>query len=211
MIVRVIFLLGVVNAGNKAGFPPDEHTLNSSSSGYDDTCGYGHWENMCGDQCFNFEHGSHGRCDCGLDMGINLTPNRCCIPSNESCSTIANGPTQCDKGIVLPTNSFCNNTKRSLQCHNSYQDSQYIGDHSHYTCPHTCVSFIQYAPYRVGEMCRGVNWCESDVQECGPHLRCHNKSLRKSLNSSLVTEHYYCFLTPDEGQEDGQYDILGKP
>ena len=45
MIVRVIFLLGVVNAGSR-GFPPDEHTLNSSSSRYYDTYGHELVENM---------------------------------------------------------------------------------------------------------------------------------------------------------------------
>ena len=92
----------------------------------------------------------------------------------------------------------CNNTDRSLQCHNSYQDSLYIGLYSHYTCPNTCVS--------VGEdMCQGVKWCWEDYEECGPHLRCHYQ--KHSLNSSLSPNHNYC---GDGSRTSGEYDILDR-
>ena len=107
--------------------------------------------------------------------------------------------------------SKCLNTTRELGCFNSYQDSLYIGPQSHYTCPLTCVSLLE-------DMCRGVNWCGSDVQECGPQLRCSDTP--KSLNSSLAKEHRYCInLKNDESNgafavtqvlNDGKFDALDR-
>ena len=88
--------------------------------------------------------------------------------------------------------SYCNNSDRSLQCHNSYQDSQDIGSLSHYTCPHTCVSVRD-------DMCQGVDWCGSDVQECGPQLRCPR--IKRYLSSSLAPQHRYCSDSDTIGDE----------
>ena len=145
-MVIVIFFLGGVNAEDR-DIPPDEQTLLSSSPLYEDTCDYrlsnGNRNYMCGDQCYNFR----GQCNCGPDIDIKLgytsNPERCCIPSNESCTSANGFNVTCDEGIVLPLNSFCYNTKRSLQCYNSYQDSQYIGMRSHYTYPNRNMSGCQ--------------------------------------------------------------------
>ena len=111
VIVIVIFFLGGLNAENR-GFHPDEHTLLPPSPRFDDTCEYlsssDNWQYICGDKCYD----PHGQCDCGADIDIEVgliyNPERCCIPSNESCSTTGGGyNAQCDEGIVLPMNSFC--------------------------------------------------------------------------------------------------------
>ena len=95
----------------------------------------------------------------------------------------------CSAGVKLPMSTKCPDTedlgRRDLACYNSYEDSQEIGFRSHYTCPNTCVSVNL-------EMCRGVIWCDSDILECGPSLRCRTDAARRLLNSSLVKEHWYC-------------------
>ena len=89
--------------------------------------------------------------NCGPDF---FQPERseqhCCTPSGTHCH------------IDVWTNGVCRS--RSLQCYNSYQDSQHIGEYSHYSCPNTCVSVMN-------DMCRGVTWCQDDYVDCGPQLR----------------------------------------
>ena len=100
------------------------------------------------------------------------------------------GSVNCSQGEILPLSSHCNNSLKKQQCYNSYQDSHNIGVNSHYTCPDTCVAL-------EGEMCQGVSWCGSDVQECGPQLRCYNYddypvNNTHILKSTLVTDHHFC-------------------
>ena len=130
---------------------------------YNDTCAYNDLKfKGCGDLCpQNFAD-----CFCGKDTIDHVVANQfCCISSGDKC--IMDGPwwmgglVNCSQGMTIPMSSHCNNTVRSLQCYNSYQDSQYIGYYSHYTCSHTCVS--------VGEMCQGINWC-GEYEECSSNL-----------------------------------------
>ena len=88
---------------------------------------------------------------------------------------------------MIPVSSHCDNEDRSLQCYNSYQDSEVIGLYSHFTCPRTCVSLMF-------DMCRGISWCGSDVQECGPQLKCPDSlsSVKLNTSSSLAPDHHVC-------------------
>ena len=187
--VCVLLLLGIsaVN-GDTSQEPP-----------YRDTCDYeypGGREVRCGDQCID----KNAQCFCGSDaFRPYTTAEQCCIPSSETCTTEDRGskgaylsPTDdavCSAGMKLPMSTKCPETedpeRRDLACYNSYEDSQEIGFRSHYSCPNTCVSMNL-------EMCRGVIWCDSDIPECGPSLRCRTEAERRLLNSSLVKEHWYC-------------------
>ena len=174
---------------------------------YNDTCDYLPTTNnsyqdrvRCGDQCID----SRSNCTCGFltfNPFYDDPPRYCCIQTNESCTTKPeNGHTNavCGTGDALPMTSHCDNADRSLQCHNSYQDSMIIGKLSYYTCPHTCVDAAR-------DLCRGVNWCESDVQECGPHLRCSIEDSKTRLNSILAPNHHFCNMVIRNNLE---YDII---
>ena len=88
---------------------------------------------------------------------------------------------------MIPVSSHCDNEDRSLQCYNSYQDSEVIGLYSHFTCPRACVSLMF-------DMCRGISWCCSDVRECGPQLKCPDSlsSVKLNTTSSLAPDHHVC-------------------
>ena len=157
VIMMVLFLDGINLS------PPTDQISNPV---YSDMCGYENYPDIhvkCGDQCI----GQHANCRCGSDIfQPKVTKEHCCISSDDNCSINSDSEGVCSRGFKLPMTSVCNNSVRSLQCHNSYQDSQEIGLWSHYTCPRTCVT-------HTTDMCRGVSWCSSDVQECGSHLRCY--------------------------------------
>ena len=168
----------------------------TSTVNYDDFCRYNFSEESrvpgsrnvpgenvkCGDACIKSD--ARSKCHCGNDiftpyiitvsdhssLDINL---HCCTKSNESCTT-EYWDTYCNEGMTIPMSSKCDN-----RCYNSYQNSEYIGSHSHYTCPDTCVSLTY-------EMCQGVNWCGADVQECGPHLRCYKSITEEPKISKLM-------------------------
>ena len=59
-----------------------------------------------------------------------------------------------------------------------------------FTCPYTCVKW--------SSMCRGVNFCTSDVQKCGPELVCPrngpnlNHMAKLGLADSAASNHHYC-------------------
>ena len=133
------------------------------------------------------------------------TDQQCCIPSGGSCTRkpgTYHDDGVCSEGRKLSMSTHCENSNRSLQCHNSYQDSQYIGVYSHFTCPNTCVPW--------DDMCRGVSWCEGDYEVCGPELRCPlfwlslralKRALKRAKESTSgaclnlsVNKHYYSFL-----------------
>ena len=185
-------------------------------TGYTDTCNYTGNYVKCGDQCIDYG----AECQCGSDTFLPYYDDlHCCIPSGGTC-TRENGtrgdPTEdgvCSEGRTLSMSNFCNNANRSLQCYNSFQDSQYIGSKSHITCPNTCVPW-QYNH----EMCRGVSprWCEGYQEMCGPNFKCPPKYLenyvtRHNITSSLVPGHHYClgqgsindriFDSPDRSDE----------
>ena len=162
----------------------------------------------CGDQCLRY---SNVNCHCGNELfQVDSDQEYCCISSSDTCSLVESGRKDwagrpvydgfCGGGKVHPMSMHCNNTERRLQCHNSYQDSIEIDERAHYTCPHTCVSVRQ-------EMCRGVNWCGTDYQECHEDLRCYKFDEKRILNSSLIPDHHYCV---DEGDNDGIIDIMDR-
>ena len=179
MAVTVTLVLLVMITGLSAADsdnPPDMPV-------YNDTCNYGI---KCGDRCVDWD----GSCGCGNDtFNPPKTKEQCCIPSDETCSQASHMEALCRKGVKIPMSSHCDNSARSLQCYNSYQDSQYLSIDSYFTCPDTCVSVLE-------EMCRGVSWCSSDVQECGPQLRCGILLL-----SNLIEEHFYCVHEDNENNQ----------
>ena len=182
---------------------------------YTDTCIYSNKsysykeQSKCGVTCIVNNGGS---CSCGNDtFSPQNSKEQCCIPSHETCNLtlwMPDGtPMQavCIQGVKIPMSSQCDNSARSLQCYNSYQDSQEISLESYFTCPDTCVSVIN-------EMCRGVNWCSTDVQECGPQLRCYESIRsdwqRKPLLSNLNELHHYCL---DKKNDNNQvFDSLDR-
>ena len=164
----------------------------------------------CGDQCI----GQDAKCLCDYnEFRPSYTHQQCCIPSGETCTRqegLFGDDGFCSEGRTLSMSSYCENTDRSLQCYNSYQDSQVIGDQSHYTCPNSCVPWL--------DMCRGVSWCEGDHEVCGPDLRCppwyHDEDdhlhyvTTHSLTSPLLPDHRYCFV---EDQSNNQmYDSIDR-
>ena len=142
----------------------------------------------CGDKCLRY---TNIYCHCGKHLfQVDSEEQYCCISTNETCSYIDSAVGDwiegfCGEGEVYPMSRHCNNTARRQQCHNSYQDSLVIRERAHYTCPHTCVSVRQ-------EMCRGINYCGQDYQECDEDLRCWKFDDKKTLNSSLAPDHHYC-------------------
>ena len=160
MVVTVIVTMLLVG-GARAG----DSGNNMTDTGYRDNCEYAAKKIYdaadvgCGDICM----GANDTCECGLDK---IYPNynnlRCCIPPGKSCYNRKYGDGVCSEGRTLSISSHCgdgNTTQsldRSLQCYNSYQDSQFIGAKSHYTCPHTCVHWE--------DMCQGVSSCQCAAQ-----------------------------------------------
>ena len=186
---------------------------------YSDTCDY-HAYDRCGDQCIlNYKRG--GGCYCGSSsFHVNFWKEQCCIASEERCISEDSGETNsegdviydgvCSEGEIKPISSKCNNTDRTLQCYNSYQDSRFVNSDSHYTCPHTCVSLYK-------DMCRGVSWCGSDVQECGPQLICagdktsdDHYDIINNLNFSLAPEHHYCEGSLVSKTNNGLYELIDR-
>ena len=77
-------------------------------------------------------------------------------------------------------------------CLNRHEDGNPFGIKGQdFTCPYTCVQWSR--------MCRGVNFCNSDVQKCGPELVCPrygpnlNHMTKLDLaNNSAASNHQYC-------------------
>ena len=134
----------------------------------------------CGDKCLIDD--TISMCQCGNETFYPQTSfQHCCIASNQTCYTENSSPYNvvCREGEVKPMYMPCENTERSLQCFNSYQDNEQNDPlYSHYTCPDICVP--------ISKMCKGVSWCEKDEEECGPNLRC-NPTRRSILGSVCLT------------------------
>ena len=79
-------------------------------------------------------------------------------------------------------NPLYNNTCKYTTNRTSFNNS--------FPCPKTCVWL-----YR--DMCRGVNWCNIDVQECDYQLRCN----KIPLQSNLTSEHFYCLDRINENNQ----------
>ena len=136
---------------------------------YTDTCGYtfatGGGE-KCGDMCTYYWQ----YCSCGgevfsfIDDGTGVrsrVQQQCCVePGSDPCVSAPNPvKAECSQGRVIPIDDMCGG-----KCYNTYQDSENLGDTAHYQCPDKCVSLF--------DLCRGINWCESDVSQCNENLRC---------------------------------------
>ena len=127
--IQVITLVVCVISAEK------DTSSNQPSPVYNDTCDY-HSYVKCGDQCI-IKYNRGGGCYCGSSIfHVNFDKEQCCITSEESCTSEDSGDTDssgnviyngvCSEGEIKPISSKCNNTDRSLQCYNSYQDSRYI-------------------------------------------------------------------------------------
>ena len=210
VVINVILILvGGAIAQKNPSSPPIQDSV------FNDTCEY--WLGLnpetgkrnaveryrCGDHCI----GSSPYCFCGGEtFQVSRETNHCCVTSGQNCTSrpgVYGDDIVCDQGSKIPMTEHCPNDDRRVQCHNSYQDSLYIGRYSHYTCPHTCVSVLH-------EMCRGIDWCGTDVQECGPHLICHEFDVARklSLKSNLTSEHHYCF--PLATKNDGEFNTIDR-
>ena len=102
---------------------------------YNDTCDFSDYlynvseRNVkCGDKCINWE----ADCFCGSDIFRPYdNEEQCCITSKMRCTKddgkyISDRDGVCSQGKKLPMSIKCDNPTRSLQCHNSYQDSKYM-------------------------------------------------------------------------------------
>ena len=61
------------------------------------------------------------------------------------------------------------------------------------TCPYTCVLWTM--------MCRGVNFCNSDVESCRSDLKCPRtydskaySIIKMNLSITVAKNHYYCLM-----------------
>lgn len=174
-----------------------------------DTCQYSstrYHQERCGDKCLKDKYWSTS-CQCGsarIRAGAGAGEEMCCIESGSTCSYQGEN-VNCSQGKVIPRSSFCPNTfDKSLECYNTYQESEFIGYKSHYSCPQSCIS--------VRKICRGINWCESDVKACGPHLRCpewtNTNTTKYGFNSSLVHNHHTCVI--DEEYNDNKFHSIDR-
>ena len=110
---------------------------NMAATGYTDTCDYTSIYVKCGDQCIYKENPYEANCQCGSSASDSFKPSGsdqyCCIPFGaESCILVSSPGFEyvvCQEGRNLSMSYHCDNTDRSLQCYNSYQDSQYLGEH----------------------------------------------------------------------------------
>ena len=71
------------------------------------------------------------------------------------------------------------------------QNETWIIKYSDFTCPYACVEWQ--------EMCKGINFCDSDVLNCGPNLKCPRIRPKQSENvtkyklvDSSAKNHHYC-------------------
>ena len=151
MGLRAVFFISVLLAGAvRAGDLGD----NLADTERNDTCDYDR-EVICGDQCIRGD----ADCQCGNETFQPWdTDQYCCLSPGGSC-TRDGGDAVCNEGRTLSMSSRCENTNRYLTCHNTYQDSQVLGSKSHFRCPHTCVSW--------DDMCRGLDWCQEELNRCG--------------------------------------------
>ena len=199
-------------SGNGDYYYYGEHYYNSDDlmvTRYTDLCDYADDSISCGDQCIY-----RGNCQCGSSEEFAwYEDDFCCLPSGGNCtkevrfSSVAQKHWGvCSEGKKLSKSSYCENTDRSMQCRNSYQDSQYLSAGSHFTCPHSCVLW--------SDMCRGVSLCEGDHEVCGPDLRCPPKDddyqivTRHKQTSSLVSGHHYCLNR--NRINDGRFDSIDR-
>ena len=91
----------------------------------------------------------------------------------------------CTEGVIQSSSIPCETSEKILKCHNSYDDSQSLGNLHHYSCPDLCVP--------PENLCQGISWCDKDWEICGPQLRCYEYLVRRfSFNSPLVINHHFC-------------------
>ena len=181
-----------------------------------DTCDYNYnnsglfsQKSRCGDRCIDFS----GTCKCGnstfyITAYKHDKPYYCCISSGKTCRKVKglnyeNGI--CDQGTPLLRGSVCKNDDKTLQCHNSYEVSEHLGELSYFKCPNNCIKWTL--------MCQGFSWCKSDVNICGPQLRCPAlgmKVRRQKANSNIAPNHHYCLKDIKSKSNDGFYDTIDR-
>ena len=192
MGLRAVFFISVLLAGAaRAGD-------NLADIERNDTCWYDGGYARCGDQCIDWE----ADCQCGNEtFQPRVTDQYCCLSPGGSCTSDVSNAV-CNEGRTLSMSSRCENTNRDLTCYNSYQDTRYIGDQFHFSCPNTCVHWA--------DMCRGLDWCPEELGVCGPDLRCpdYDKFTKHNVTTSAGSAHYYCV---DSTQiNTNQYDSIDR-
>ena len=206
MGLRTVFIISALLAVSAGGLGDNLADITRN-----DTCDYSTVPNMrCGDQCIS----GYADCQCGNETFIPWrTDQYCCLPPGGTCTTEpgrdeAGDPVDdgvCIEGRTLSMSSRCENTTRSLTCHNAYQVSEVIGPRSHFICPHTCVPW--------DEMCRGLDWCPGEPEVCGPDLRCPVRkqvleTYTKHNISSSGSSHHYCAVSTHINNK--QYDSIDR-
>ena len=197
MLSRLFVLLLFLGDGKADNFPQSQlELLPSSQATPEDSCDYIHDEDWkCGDSCLGWRED----CSCGSSGTLRSAGDKhqyCCTPPDSKCYKAPvfqqedSSMVVCSEGFMLPFSIPCNTTLASQRCYNTYTESLFIGPEVHYWCPGMCIP---------GEdMCQGISWCDSDVEICGPELRCSPPnsftlpSTIISLKSPLVPNHHYC-------------------
>ena len=184
----------------------------SQTVNYTDTCGYvfsNGGSEKCGDMCIYYWQ----YCSCGGEV-INLrdfgegvrsgVQQYCCVePQGEQCVKGKNPVgAECAQGEVIPIDNMCGD-----KCYNTYQDSKNLGDTAHYQCPDKCVSIF--------DMCRGINWCDTDVDQCNENLRCTTSYTSGAVfNSKRLgnLSHFYCIEKYTEKYEtnNDEYNLIDR-
>ena len=184
----LLLMSSFLGDGKADGLPQSQlELLPSSQATPEDSCDYIHgWK--CGDSCL----GPFDDCSCG-SSGPRRSPSlHCCTLPDSKCHKAQSDSSivVCSEGFMQPFSIPCNTTVASQRCYNSYKESLFIGPEVHYWCPGMCIP--------EEDMCQGISWCDSDVEICGPELRCSppaswtSPSTNFSLNSPLLPNHHYC-------------------
>ena len=142
-----------------------------------ENCDYSKMDFPCGDKCL----GMFGICNCEneriYDGLFGATRRRyCCTPDAVKCKMTNKHTASCSEGDVqqaytyedpsdldLNNNDIINMPKCNGKCYNDYNTSKHLGLYTHYT---TCPDKFVY----WSALCRGVSFCDGDVDICGEDL-----------------------------------------
>ena len=143
-----------------------------------------------------------------------------CIISLDQCScggelfNIRDSQSFCCNGKQQSINQPCTSSN-APSCYNSYQDSEYIGYSSHFSCPDVCVPIL--------DMCQGISWCPEDVEVCDENLRIpraiklkdkytyYNLTIKaEKLSISKAANHHYYIHNADGKVNDRKYDVFDR-
>ena len=174
------------------------------------------WQTLCGDLCSDL----WVSCKCGQEVLKNTDKPKteyCCVPPTPQKASLT--PTKqchydtegdkfsdvtCEDGTVIPTSQQCDKSiviTKIRKCYNDYEDSQFLGNYAHYTCPDgTCLPLL--------DMCQGYSCSNKNVSECGRGLRCIDNAGITKLSSKIAGDHYYCYYSGYNN--DGVYNRLDR-